>query len=276
MFNYGEWNCLCKILDEKNIHSVPAKSIKSGENIFILKHDVETSIKKAYKMAVIEYFYNHKGSYYLQASILKNKKNIKYVNNIIKLGHEVSYHHDVMDAANGDIIKAEKIFEKNINKFKNIGIEIKTVCQHGNPVKERKNYYSNRDFFRNKIIQKKYNDILDIMVNYKQQKRCNYTYISDAGYNWKIIVNPEFADIPEYNSVTKDIKINIVKFVESICNKKYSVIISTHPHRWYKNNFISKLNIFKFKILKLIATKIMNIKPIKKILKKYYTVSRFI
>ena len=78
-FLFPKWREFCERLDGENIHSVTAKDVLSGlikEKYLILKHDIETNVERAYKMAQIENIYGHKGSYYVQAYLLDNKENI--------------------------------------------------------------------------------------------------------------------------------------------------------------------------------------------------------
>lgn len=61
-----------------------------------MKHDVETNPIKALKLAFIENKYSLVGTYYIQANLLNSDKNVAVLKRIQKLGHEVTYHHDVM------------------------------------------------------------------------------------------------------------------------------------------------------------------------------------
>lgn len=152
MFIYSDWDRFCSELKKLDIHSITAADLlrEPRERFMILKHDVEISPKKALKLAKIEHLYGHRGSYYLQVDLLKSKKNIEIFKEIQSLGHEVSYHHDVMDRSAGDIDKAIRIFKEDLDLFERNGFNIKTVCQHGNPAIRRVGYASNRDFFRSK------------------------------------------------------------------------------------------------------------------------------
>jgi len=58
------------------------------------------------------------------------------------MGHEISYHYDVLDSSHGDMEKAIDEFENNKQRFEELGFALKTVCQHGNPVVERVGYTS--------------------------------------------------------------------------------------------------------------------------------------
>ena len=275
MFIYKKWENFCRELDQLNVHSITAASLIDKSdilNFIILKHDVETNPIKSLKMAKIESKYGHKGSYYVQAYLLNNIKNIDILKKISELGHEVSYHHDVMDSNSGDMISADIEFFENLNKFRLHGFEIKTVCQHGNPVIKRQNYYSNRDFFRNNNIAEKYNDIAEIMWNFKEKSGYDYIYVSDSGYNWQIIYNPENNDIT--NSDDKNIQIGEINNLVNIIKEEKNIVISTHPHRWQSNVFVYYMRIYIFAIIKKIVKFMIKIPILNKIFSKYYYIAK--
>ena len=118
IFTYKKWMRFCKNMHENNLHSIPAKSIENANGKYIvLKHDVETNVKNAFKMAKIEHSYNHHGVYYVQAYLLKDDNNIKMLQEMQLMGHEISYHYDVMDSCKGDLDKAIVEFDNNIKSF---------------------------------------------------------------------------------------------------------------------------------------------------------------
>lgn len=273
-FLYKEWETFCRELDKKNIHSITAEKVFEGNNdvYLVLKHDVETKPQKALRMAQIEARYSHYGTYYFQAYLL-NKKNEKIIKSISDLGHEVSYHYDVLDACKGNIDKAIIEFERNKNIFEKYGYPIKTVCQHGNPIVKRTGYTSNRDFFRNEKVQQKYSGMADIMVNFKQKASTEYDYISDAGMGFKWIFDPINNDVTP--SDNKNVAIgnldNIIKFMEE---NKRSVFISIHPHRWTKNAFGAAMKNFCFKTIRYVAKILCRIPFMKKLMEKYYYLAK--
>lgn len=275
MFVYEEWENFCRRLSDKAVYAVTAEYLlkrNSEQGFVVLKHDVETNPKKALKLALIEHKYGHKGTYYVQAYLLKQEKNIKILRKIQDMGHEVSYHHDVMDSNAGDLKKAEIEFISNCELFRKNGFEIRTVCQHGNPIVKREGYHSNRDFFRNSEIENKFQDIAEIMVNYKARIKRAYMYISDAGYGWKLIFDPENNDI--IDTEDKDIKIATLEEVEVYVDGKNSLILSVHPHRWSQNEFIANTRHKIFTLIKKNVKQVMRISVVKKILEKFYFLAK--
>jgi hypothetical protein len=276
MFLYKQWEIFCRELNNNGIHSVTAASLLNEnvnkEEFLVLKHDVETNPSKALRLAEIENRYFHKGSYYVQAYLLHDEKNIEVLKKIRDLGHEVSYHHDVMDSNKGNMEKARLEFLRYKELFEQNGFTISTVCQHGNPVIERQGYTSNRDFFRDNGIQNEFSSVAEIMVNYKDKLKVNYKYISDAGYGWKVIFDPENNDI--YDSNDKNIPINDLKDVITYLKKNRCVIISTHPHRWHSNKYNALLKDSIFKIIKNIAKLLLKIPGMKKVMGKFYFLAK--
>lgn len=274
-FVYKKWDRFCSDLHKKNIYSIRADELitnRSNKKFLIIKHDVETKPKKALILAKIEAKYNHKCTFYVQANILLKHSNIAILKKIQSLGHEVSYHYDVMDSNKGDINKAIIEFENNIKLFKSNGFDIITLCQHGNPVLNRLNYSSNRDFFRSKLVQTKYPNMFDIMVNYKEKINLGYKYVSDAGFGFKLIFDPINNDIEKnsYNDIVLSNLISVKKFLDL----NESMILSIHPHRW-SNNYISAiLKTYFFKVIRFTTKIFMKIPIIKKILSKFYFLAK--
>lgn len=96
IFVYKVWEKFCSQLDKEGLHSIPACAVTAGKpSYLVLKHDVETNVPRAYKMASIEYTYGHCGSYYVQAYLLDDPKNVELLKDMQKMGHEISYHYDV-------------------------------------------------------------------------------------------------------------------------------------------------------------------------------------
>lgn len=275
MFLYRYWDNFCRKLSKKGLTNLTASMLlneKPDNQFVILKHDVETNPKKALYLALIENKYSLIGTYYVQAYLLNSSKNIAVLKHIQELGHEVSYHHDVMDCNKGDILKAANEFQRNVEIFENNGFSVQTVCQHGNPVVERRGYTSNRDFFRDTNIAARYEHITEIMVNFKPRLGKEYKYISDAGYGWKIIYDPENNDI--VNSDDKNIALDTLDDVLGVMENGSSVILSTHPHRWNSNAIIAKTKNGVFKGIKAMAKMMLQIPFMKKLMERFYFLAK--
>ena len=278
IFTFDYWNSFCRDLHESNVHSITAKQLMHdhpSSPYVVLKHDVETNVGNALRMAEIEHKWGHCASYYVQAYLLDKEENVAKLLKMQEMGHEISYHYDVMDANGGHLPSAILDFESKLELFKKHGFYIETLCQHGNPVVERKGYTSNRDFFRSPEVQAKYPDLADIMVDFKQKaaSTTDYLYFSDAGRKFKLIYDPINNDLVP--SDDKNIPFENLKDLWTyVLQQNANSIISTHPHRWVasKTKFMIKTAIFV--VLRAIAKVTMKIPFLKKLMSKYYYLAK--
>jgi len=273
MFIYKNWDKFCSklVLQTKCITSTEALSIDGSFDYVVIKHDVETNVQKALNLAVIENKYGISATYYVQLYLLESKDNISILKKIQSLGHEVTYHYDVLDANNGDWIKAEHEFVYALDKFAKNGFEVRTVCPHGNPVKERVGWNSNKDFFRNKIIREKYNYITDIVLDVNKFGKEKLSYISDAGYGWKLI-----SDISNNDKAgtVPDVELNNLDSVLELVKSGETLIISSHPHRWYSNGTEVMFRVYLFKSLRFTVNTITKIPLMNKVLSRFYFLAK--
>ena len=275
MFYYRNWEEFCECLLKSGVTICTAEqSLRLPKNVrfVVLKHDVETFVPNAYRLASIEHRYNICGSYYVQAYLLNDPENVKLLKEMQSWGHEISYHYDVLDANAGDFESAEADFVKYSKIFAENGFKYGTICQHGNPVKVRKGYTSNRDFFRNKKIRDKYPDLVDMVVDYSHYVKHNYKYISDASYRWNIITEPETNDL---HPDVPNVKIGGFKNLLSlVVGTEYSYVISTHPHRWMSSVWKINLKICMFRVVRNVVMIIRHIPGIEVILNKFYFLAK--
>ena len=273
IFTYKKWNSFCQKLADSGFKCVTADSVNSSlKGYVVLKHDVETDVKKAYCLAQIEASHGIRGTYYVQAYLLDALENIKLLQQMQYMGHEISYHYDVMDSCKGDLEKAQEEFEKNKQKFESNGFVLKTLCQHGNPIVERIGYTSNRDFFRSKEICERYPELSDIMVNFKEKHDTDYVYFSDAGRKFKMIFDPINNDIVK--SDDKNVPYDNLDKIFEVLDKDNNYFISTHPHRWTKSAVKYVLKTAVFKVVKFAAKIAVKVPFLKKFMSRYYYLAK--
>lgn len=271
MFTYKNWDWFCARINKSGYCCLRAMDIHDlvckDKKFIVLKHDVEINPHKALALAEIEHSYNIQATYYIQAYLLKDSGNIKILQKINNLGHEVTYHYDVLDSNRGDWQKAIKEFEDNVSMFEGYGFKVNTVCPHGNPLMARNGWASNKDFFRNQEISKKYDKIIDVVINLPQKSGKQYLYISDTGYGWKLI-----SDITNNDKIGAKPDINLKGFYEikRLINEGNSVIISTHPHRWHRYSVVVRFRIFLFIVLRTSARLLMKVPFMIKLLGKFF------
>ncbi len=275
IFTYKKWDAFCKKLSCNGLISTTVADCfnEKNERFLVLKHDVETDVKKAYQLAKIENKYAHKGTYYVQAYLLDNLQNIELLKEMQNMGHEISYHYDVMDSNKGDIDKAIEEFDSNVKMFEENGFKIKTLCQHGNPIVERIGYTSNRDFFRSQKVQALYGKMCDVMVDFKAKANVEYDYYSDAGRKFKFIFDPITNDV--VNSDEKNVPYSdLDALFKALEHSSNNVVISTHPHRWTASAVKYLIKSSTFKCVRAIAKMLIKIPLFKRIMSKYYYLAK--
>jgi len=154
----------CTILDF--LKNEPGKCI-------ILRHDVDRAVNRNLAMAKLEHSYGIRSTYYFRH--IKETYRPEIILQMAEMGHEIGYHYEVMDKANGDMDKAIEIFREELEDFRKIA-EINTVCMHGNPLKP----WSNRDLW------KKY-DFRDFGLTGEPYLSIDYNkvfYLTDTGRTW--------------------------------------------------------------------------------------------
>ena len=272
IFTYRKWERFCRDLEKEGRVSIPAREVNGAGVFLTLKHDVETNVKKAHRMARIEQKYGHRGSFYVQAYLLRSEENVRLLRDMKAMGHEISYHYDVMDACRGDLALAMAEFEKNKCLFENNGFELKTVCQHGNPVVARVGYTSNRDFFRATQTQAAYPYLSDIMVDYPQKHNTSYLYFSDAGRRFHCVFDPFNND--RVKSDDRNIAYRDLVDLRAHLSTERGNIISTHPHRWERSAVWYGCKTAVFYCARAAAKLLMKIPFMKKWMSKYYYLAK--
>ena len=213
---------LCKAIVDSNCAPVSISAYLEAppSRCIILRHDVDRNPKNALKMAELEnnlgitstYYFRMKEDVFIPALIKK----------IADMGHDVGYHYEALDKAEGDFEKAIGIFEAELKEFRKI-CDVKTVCMHGNPLSK----------WVNKDLWKEY-DFRDFGIIGEPYLSLDYTkvlYLTDTGRRW----NSKFSvkDVVGANS-QRDETIKSTDDVIKLINKTDSeqMCILVHPNRW--------------------------------------------
>jgi len=220
---------LLKSLIDKDYKIVPLKQYCNKKNssdidrIVIIRHDIDKKPENALELANIESKLGLKTSYYFR--MVKQSFNEDIIKQISDLGHEIGYHYEDLSLAKGNFENAIKLFEENLNKFREI-CEIKTICMHGSPLSK----------WDNRSIWKKfdYHDFGIIGEPYFDVDFNDVFYITDTGRRW----NGDEVSIRD--KVTKSFN-QRYKTTQQIINSiildnfPSKVMMTTHPQRWSDN-----------------------------------------
>jgi len=196
------------------------------EKCIILRHDVDRAVKRNLEMARLEHSYGIKSTYYFRHVEETFKPEI--IRQMADMGHEIGFHYEVMDKANGDPKKAIEIFIEELKDLRKI-TEINTVCMHGNPLKS----WSNRDLWQEY-------DFKDFGILGEPYLSIDYNevlYLTDTGRTWADlnIRVKDTIDRTGVNAAGTDLKTisstdDIIQLVRS--EKVSRICLLAHPNRW--------------------------------------------
>jgi hypothetical protein len=191
------------------------------ERYLILRHDIDRKPENALRMARMEADHGIASTYYFR--IIEKTFVPDLITEIESLGHEVGYHYEDVDMADGDLTAATESFVTNLARFREF-VTVDTVSMHGNPLTP----YDNRDIWQ----------ATDLETHglrgevYHSVDFSDVVYFSDTNRTWydeKTIVN----DWPVGPS-TKDIQINtttdLIELVESQSLPRLYLLV--HSNRW--------------------------------------------
>ena len=266
---HSEWERFCASVDAgKCVTVAELPNIAGDRDWLAIKHDVETNLEKALMIARIEASHGIRATFFVQSYLLKG--NEKYLKEIADLGHEVTYHYDVLDSNNGDFDLAVREFTHTVGEFGRLGFPVLSVCPHGNPMMSRNGWNSNKDFFRNEKVAKQFSEIFDLVVQGKERIKRDYSYISDAGYGFKIISDIAGNDqVPSHNISLSSTDELIRRAVASS-----AMIISTHPHRWFDNVISAEFARLRFFAIRKVAKLAGRNSGLKRFMSRFYYLAK--
>jgi hypothetical protein len=224
-FTFAKYKELCETMVKSKYTTLTFTyyfSLKNKpEKFIILRHDVDRKPENALKMAELENNLGITSTYYFRVKEDIFKSVI--LKEIANMGHEIGYHYEVLDKANGDLEKAIRIFEEELNDFRRI-CDVNTICMHGNPLSKwvNKDLWKKYEFNDFGIIGEPY-----LSIDYKK-----VLYLTDTGRRWnsrfsvKDVVGTNVNQAIEKMKSTDDV-IRLINegHVDQMC-------ILAHPERW--------------------------------------------
>ncbi|MCU7521157.1 MAG: hypothetical protein HF312_13135 [Ignavibacteria bacterium] len=215
-------------------------------NVLILRHDIDAKKENALLTAKIEYELGLKGTYYFR--VVPQSFDKKLITQIAELGHEIGYHYEDVDFANGDITKAIDLFKVHLEMLRRL-YPVKTICMHGSPLSK----YDNRDLWK----KFDYRDYGLIGEPYFDLDFGEFLYLTDTGRRWNgtdVSVRDKVKSAFNFNFNTT---FDIIRSVEKL---PFKAMFTFHPQRW-EDNYLQ-------------WTKELIFQNIKNTVKKYYYVKR--
>lgn len=192
-----------------------------SDRSIILRHDVDARNLNSLIFARLQHELGISGTFYFR--MVKGSYDAAIIKEISDMGHEIGYHYEDMDFANGDIQLAVELFEKHLSILREVAT-IKTICMHGSP----RSKFDNREIWK-AIDYKKYGIIGEPYFDLNFNEIC---YFTDTGRSWngashsvrdKVSSNENWPAVES----TDDIIDLVVKN-----NFPQKVMFNFHPQRW--------------------------------------------
>jgi len=235
-----------------------------------LKHDVESRVDRALRMAQIEAETGHLATYYFQGDLVEGAAS--QIKAIAALGHEVTYHYDVLDACDGDYAAARKAFDGYVTQFAALDCPVTTVCPHGNPTKVRNGWQSNKDFFRDPDVRAAYPDMIDIVVDFPSYFP-DGIYVSDAGFQLRVIGQIASNDTSNESAMKDGAPIAWADVAAQV-KAANGLVLSAHPHRFQSSALALTLQQKGFAALKKTYMAVRHVPFAKQAASKFYKLTR--
>lgn len=143
------------------------------ERFVILRHDVDRKPGNAVRMAALEADRGIESTYYVRTTDEVFRPDL--LRRIDAHGHEVGFHYESMDRADGDPERALDVFQRNLEMVREV-VPVETACMHGNPLTR----YDNRDLWEHGSFER-----FDLVGEaYLSVDFEDVVYFSDTGRTW--------------------------------------------------------------------------------------------
>jgi hypothetical protein len=198
---------------------------KPGKRSVVLRHDSDIWPMNDLKFAGIENQMGIKSTYYFR---VPRTFNLKVIEGIIKMGHEIGYHYEDLSDSGGDFKKAITRFKANLRLLREY-YPVKTVAMHGRP-------FSRWD---NRLLWEKHS-LLEFGLTGEPYLSIDYNsvlYLTDNGSCWdgyRMNIR-DLVNTKKIHSLHSTFQL-IDAFKNS--NLPDQVILNVHAARWNDNHII--------------------------------------
>lgn len=225
-FTYDAYANLLDAGSDAGLSFLTVRQYLSGgglpEGFVVMRHDVDRKPGNAADFARIEAERGIASTYYVRT--VEETFDPETIREIEALGHEVGYHYEDLDRADGDVAAARASFESNLERLRRVAT-VDTVCMHGNPLTP----HDNRDIWGDDPDYGAYGLLGEA---YLSMDFGEVLYFSDTGRTWR-----DGALKVEDHTVGEDRKRTqvgttreLVDLLRSRPDDRFCVL--AHPDRW--------------------------------------------
>ena len=185
------------------------------DRFIVHRHDVDRKPERAVEMAHIEAVRDISSTYYVRD--IEKTFRPDLLHELETLGHEVGYHYEDVDRADGDLQAAHESFADSLERFREV-CTVDTVCMHGNPLTAN----VNSDMWK---VEPGY-EAYDLLGEaYLSMDFDDVVYFSDTNRTWRDHPEPTGAKTI-HATTTEDL-------IELIADGQFRrACVLTHPNRW--------------------------------------------
>lgn len=192
----------------------------------VLRHDVDLLPNNSLKFAQIQNELGIKGTYYFRA--VPESWDVGVIKQIAALGHEIGYHYENLTTCKGNMEKAIKDFEYNLQELRKLAT-VDTICMHGSPASkyDSKDLWKSSDYRSYGLIGEPYFD-----TDFKK-----VYYLTDTGRRWdghKVSVRDKV--VSSYDLTFHKTE-DIISYLEKD-DLPNQVMFTFHPQRWNDNKYM--------------------------------------
>lgn len=192
----------------------------------ILRHDVDDRKLNSLRFAKIQYDRGIRGTYYFRMVPKSFDEGI--IREIASMGHEIGYHYEDMDFANGDPAKAIDLFNQHLYRLRKV-VPVRSICMHGSP----RSKYDNRDLWQS-------HDYREFDIAGEPYFDIDFErvfYLTDTGRRW------DGNNFSIRDEVTNHFGLQYhgtQEIIRAIGNNKFpdKVLFTFHPQRWTDVQYI--------------------------------------
>lgn len=224
-FTYDIYRDLLRAATESGYAVLTVREYLSRDSLperFVVKrHDVDRKPGNALDFARLEADLGVSSTYYFRT--IDKTFEPDMIEEIADLGHEIGYHYEDLDRAEGDVAAAHDSFRAHLDRLRDVAT-VETICMHGNPLTP----YDNREMWKEGTL-----DEYDLLGEaYLSVDFTDVTYFTDTNRTWydeKTMAN-DWPDGPSEKAIQVQTTRELIGLVES--RRADRLYVLSHPNRW--------------------------------------------
>ncbi|MGM0605610.1 MAG: hypothetical protein ACQETB_08055 [Halobacteriota archaeon] len=205
---------------------ITVREYLSGEPLpdrfVIVRHDVDRKPENSLRFGRIEALKDVRTTYYVRQIDKTFRPHL--LSELEGLGHEIGYHYEDLDRADGDLERAHELFDRNLRRLRRV-CDVETICMHGNPLTP----YDNREMWTDRYSYDEYGLLGEA---YLSMDFDDVTYFSDTGRTWKdgLLKVKDHTRGDGEKTVQLETTWELIDHLTARRNDRLCLLV--HPNRW--------------------------------------------